>query len=263
MIANASESMRGLMFVPLAPSFLIALVLTVLLARPGIAALRWLKTGQHIREEGPQGHLAKAGTPSMGGWLFVIAAVVATIPFMAPDPMVFACLGAFVGFMLLGFLDDYLSLKKSVNKGLTAKQKLLGQFLLSALFAAALWAGGHATWVLVPIAHVPLNLGPLYWPLLVFLMVGFTNAVNLTDGLDGLAATTVAIALAGMAALIMRWGQPSGHPGILPLTLAVCGACLGYLWVNSHPAQVFMGDTGSLALGAVLTAVAAVSQMGI
>jgi phospho-N-acetylmuramoyl-pentapeptide-transferase len=248
-------------FVPVAPSFLIALILVVALSRPGIAALQWLKTGQFIREEGPQSHLAKAGTPSMGGWIFVVGAVLATLPFMKPDPVVVASIGAFIGFMLLGFLDDYLSIKRGKNKGLSARQKLAGQFLLGGLFAAALWAGHHPTWVLVPLIHQPLELGPLYWPLLVVLMVGVTNAVNLTDGLDGLAATTVAIAMAGMAALLLRWGVPSAHPGILPLALAVCGACAGFLWLNAHPAQVFMGDTGSLALGAVLTTVAAVGHL--
>lgn len=261
MSPSAADVFRGMLFVPLGPAFLIALVLTILLGRPVIAVLRRLKTGQFIREEGPKGHMVKAGTPSMGGGLIVLAGILATLPFMRPDPMVIAALGAFAGFALLGFLDDFLSLKKAMNKGLTARQKLFGQFLLGSLFAAALWAGGHGTWVLVPLAHVPWELGWLYWPLLVFLMVGFTNAVNLTDGLDGLAGTTMAVAMLGLAAVVMRYGQPSGHPGILALALAVAGACLGFLWFNAHPAEVFMGDTGSLALGGALVAVAAVCHL--
>jgi phospho-N-acetylmuramoyl-pentapeptide-transferase len=248
-------------FVPLGPSFLLALALVVAAARPGLALLRWLKTGQHIRAEGPQDHLAKAGTPSMGGIAIVAAAIVATLPFMRPDPAVLATLCVFAGFMGLGFLDDYLSLRRAANKGLSVRQKLFGQFLLGILFASALWWSGHQPWVLVPFAHYPWDLGPIYWPLLVFLVVGFTNSVNLTDGLDGLAATTVAIAMAGLAALLVRWGQPAAHPGILPFALAVSGACAGFLWLNAHPAQCFMGDTGSLALGAALVAVAAVGHL--
>jgi len=248
-------------FIPLGASFLLALLLVVALSRPGVALLTRLKTGQIIREEGPQAHHAKAGTPSMGGWLFGVAAVLATVPFMRPDPVVLATLGLFGGFLLLGFLDDFLSLRRGSNKGLTVRQKFAGQILLGALFALVLWRTGHQPWVLVPISHYPWDLGVLYWPLLVLLVVGVTNAVNLTDGLDGLAATTMGIAMLGMAALLVRWGQPSGHPGILPFALAVAGGCAGFLWVNAHPAQCFMGDTGSLALGAALVAVAAVGHL--
>ncbi|MBU6430367.1 MAG: phospho-N-acetylmuramoyl-pentapeptide-transferase [Cyanobacteria bacterium REEB65] len=248
-------------FLPLAPALVLALALTVLLARPSVHLLTRLKARQVIREEGPQSHHAKAGTPSMGGLFFVPAALLACVPFMQADPILIGAIVLIVGFMLVGFADDFLSIRKHHNKGLSARQKLLFQFALGTAFASWLWLNHHQTWVWLPIAHQPYDLGWTYWPFLVLVIVGATNATNLTDGLDGLAATTGAIAMAGLAALVMHWGAPAMHPGLLAMPLAFTGACAGFLWVNAHPAQVFMGDTGSLGLGAALVAIAATSHL--
>ncbi len=250
-----------LAFVPLSPAFLVALILTVAVARPAVALLTHLKVRQVIRQEGPQSHLSKAGTPSMGGLFFLAAAILACVPFMPADPVLIAALVLVAGFAAVGFADDFLSILKKHNKGLSARQKLLAQIALGSAFSGFLALHHHQPWVWVPIAHTRLDLGWAYWPFLVLVMVAATNAVNLTDGLDGLAATTSAIALAGLAALALRWSDPALHPGLLALPLAFAGGCVGFLWVNAHPAQIFMGDTGSLGLGGAIVAIAAIGHL--
>jgi phospho-N-acetylmuramoyl-pentapeptide-transferase len=239
-------------------AILVAMGLAIAMGRPYIGYLAQWKLGQIIRVEGPESHHAKAGTPSMGGWL-ILAPLVATLAvFQVKTPLVWVLAAVILGYAFVGWLDDYLIVKKRSNKGLAPRQKLAGQFLVGCAFAAALWYFGRGTAVLVPFTHQPLDLGPLYYPLIVFIMVGSTNAVNLTDGLDGLAASTVAIALAGLAACL---GALAYQPDLLILVMAVIGGCLGFLWFNWHPAQVFMGDTGSLGLGAAFAGAAALGRL--
>ncbi|MEB3237530.1 MAG: phospho-N-acetylmuramoyl-pentapeptide-transferase [Candidatus Sericytochromatia bacterium] len=242
----------GWSFVPMTWALFVALAVAIVggpLALRGLAALR---TGQFIREEGPSSHHAKAGTPSLGGLWISAAALAGSLPFVDRDPQLVVVMGTWLAYTALGFLDDWLSLRRGRNMGLSARQKFAAQWLLAAGACFLLARLGHSPWVIVPGSHQVIDLGLGYWLLTAFLLVGFSNAVNLTDGLDGLAAATSAIAFLALSGVLMRIGLPSAHPGMIPLAQALAGACLGFLWLNGHPAKVFMGDTGSLGLGAAL-----------
>lgn len=233
------------------------------IGRPMIAWLHRVKFGQVIREEGPASHQAKAGTPSMGGWIILVPALAALVLLglaLPLPPSVWLLAGVTLAFAGLGFLDDWLIIKKRSNKGLSPRQKLAGQVALGLLFAAGLAWLGHGTSLRLPLGLPPLDLGVAYWALVAFMLVSTSNAVNLTDGLDGLAGSTVAIACAGLAAVIVTHVAPLGPEaaGTVSFLAAVAGGCLGFLWFNAHPAQVFMGDTGSLGLGAALAGAAVV-----
>lgn len=251
---------------PVALTPLVSMLLAIVAGGPFIAYLRRWKLGQSIREEGPQSHHAKAGTPTMGGWLIVAPALlVAALGAAVTGALhrdVVAAMAVVLAYAFIGWLDDYLIIKKRQNKGLSARQKLGGQIAAGALFAAYLAWSGHGTTVMLPVSHGLLDLGWLYYPLLVFVMTGTTNAVNLTDGLDGLASGTMAIAFGGLAWLVLHVsGAFPAQAGTVMLLLSLVGACLGFLWFNSHPAQVFMGDTGSLALGAAIAACAVLGRL--
>jgi phospho-N-acetylmuramoyl-pentapeptide-transferase len=250
-----------------------SLLLCYLLGPLMIAWLRRVKLGQKIRAEGPQAHQAKAGTPTMGGLLIVTSIVLPTLVWgnLHSRPLWLALL-ATVWLGALGFLDDYLRVVKGYPKGLLGRYKLAGQILLGALVGLALvmWPepGLPATTTHIPfLKYRYLDFGLLFIPFVILVITASSNAVNLTDGLDGLATGLVAIAALTFAGMC----YVSGHARIseylhittLPysgeLTVfcaAVLGAALGFLWYNCHPADVFMGDTGSLALGGALGVVA-------
>jgi len=238
----------------------------------GPAFIRWLRSrqgkGQPIRADGPQTHLAKRGTPTMGGLMILVALFSSVLLWMdLRNPYVWACLLVTAGFGLIGFLDDYDKVKKEHHAGLTAKMRLLLEFLIA----------GVATWLMVRVGgtqlYVPfvqgsvIDLGWLYIAFGAFVIVAFGNAVNLTDGLDGLA--TMPVIIAAMAFLLISYlvgnavyseylGIPfvRGAGDLTVLLLAIVGSGLAFLWFNAPPAAVFMGDTGSLALGGALGAVA-------
>ena len=230
------------MFVPYSLALLAAALFAIAMGRPYIEYLKRWKLGQIIREEGPQSHHAKAGTPSMGGWIILAPALVVTAVATKLPPEVALLSAVVLGYTFVGWLDDYLIVKKRHNKGLSAKQKLAGQILVAVGFAVGLHVLGHGTAVILPFTNGQglLELGWFYYALLIFIMVGTTNAVNLTDGLDGLASGTVAIALAGMTLVLGTYGHFAN---------------------NCHPAQVFMGDTGSLGLGAVVAGAAVMGRL--
>jgi len=245
-----------------------ALIIGLLL---GPKFISWLRVrqgkGQPIRADGPQSHLAKRGTPTMGGLLILIAVIVSVLLWMnLANPYVWACLLVTAGFGLIGWLDDYDKVKKAHHAGLSGKTRLALEFLIA----------GVATWIIVRSGttnlYIPFKQGPLidlgYFYILfgAFVIVSFGNAVNLTDGLDGLATMPVIIAslafllisyLVGNAKFATYLGIPHvlGVGDLTVLCLAIVGAGLAFLWFNAPPAAVFMGDTGSLALGGALGAV--------
>ncbi len=225
----------------------------------GVPRLRRLKLGQVIREEGPQAHHSKAGTPTMGGLLVVPAGVVVGALLTPGDPRLLAVAAVTLAYMAIGAVDDWRSLTRRTNTGLTPRGKLLLQALAAALFLlwAGLggWLGGGAPGdVGLPFGWV-LPLGLLIWPLGLFVFLAESNATNLTDGLDGLAAGCGAVVFTGMALQLMLRGH-GGDPAMAAFCAAMAGCWLGFLSQNRHPARVFMGDTGSLAMGAALSAVA-------
>lgn len=232
-------------------SFLVAVSLTPL----AIPLLRRFKFGQAIRSEGPARHQAKSGTPTMGG-IMILAAVAFTAWRFSSSPTTWILLLATAGFGLVGLLDDTLKIMRRRNLGLTARQKLALQVLVVVLFYLVLYARGWHFDLRVPFSGASMQLGFLYLPFLVFLMVGTANAVNITDGLDGLAAGATAIAFS--AFVVLAWLESQWDVSVF--ATAVVGALLGFLVFNRHPARIFMGDTGSLALGGALAAVAVMTR---
>ena len=217
-----------------------------------IPELHKLKFGQSIREEGPKSHQAKSGTPTMGGIMIILAIVVATVAAAPLTPAVLLALFITLGHFVLGFLDDYIKVVKKRNLGLKAKQKMLGQiFIAIVTMIVGTRVLGIDTTIWIPIADVNVDIGVGYYFLVLFVLVGTSNAVNLTDGLDGLASGTVAIA-SGAYALVCYM---TGHYDLAIFSVAMMMACLAFLRFNAHPAKVFMGDTGSLALGGAVAAV--------
>ena len=224
----------------------------VILAGPFlIPLLHKLKFGQSIREEGPASHKIKSGTPTMGGIFLIAAIVIATLIRAEFTAEIFVALFIVVGHFILGFLDDYIKVVKKRNLGLKARQKLLGQIIIAAVtIYIATTELGIATTIWLPIIDKILDLGIFYYVLVLLVIVGASNAVNLTDGLDGLASGCMAIAAScyGVICLLTL------HYNLAIFCAATVGACIGFLRFNFHPAKIFMGDTGSLALGGAFAA---------
>lgn len=233
-------------------------VLAVILGPLAIPLLRRLKFGQQIRAEGPQAHLKKAGTPTMGGTIILLALTLPYLRFSSRDSVEFyVLLLACLGFGLVGFLDDYIKIVFRRSLGLTAKQKLFGQLLMAGVICYLLYRQGHSTALSIPFAETEISLGWwLYVPFVILYMLGFSNAVNFTDGLDGLLAGTSALAFGAMTIIAMLQSQHE----VAFFSAAMVGAVLGFLVFNAHPAKVFMGDTGSLAIGGALAACAVLTK---
>jgi len=236
----------------------------------------WLRVrqgkGQPIRDDGPQSHLAKRGTPTMGGLMILTSLTVAMLLWMDfTNRYVWACLLITIGFGAIGFIDDYDKVRKKHHKGISGRNRLLAEFGIAAL-GCWLILDGAGTALYIPFYNGPVvDLGPFYIPFAAFVVVSFGNAVNLTDGLDGLATMPVIIAslafliiayLVGNAVYAPYLGIPfvPGAGGLTVLSGAIVGAGLAFLWFNAPPAAVFMGDTGSLALGGALGAMAVSSR---
>lgn len=217
-----------------------------------IPELHKLKFGQSIREEGPKSHQKKSGTPTMGGIMIILGITLGTLAAAPWTPEVLLAVFIMLGHFVLGFLDDYIKVVKKRNLGLKARQKLAGQILIAVVtMYVATQVLGIDTDIWIPGLDANVSLGVLYYPLVLFVLVGTSNAVNLTDGLDGLAAGTVAIAASAFAVISVL----TGHGDLSYFCVAMAAACLAFLRFNAHPAKVFMGDTGSLALGGALAAV--------
>lgn len=262
-----------IILIPLAVAFGIGVLLGPMI----IPTLQRLKFGQSIREEGPEAHLKKAGTPTMGGTIILMSVVLTALPFSSfillnnSKPVVnsdlFFLLFATLGYGIIGFLDDYIKVVMKRSLGLTASQKLLGQLFIGAvlfwvLIEVRVFRLGDAEGskfifnVDIPGTDWSLQLNWLYLPLLLLMMIGASNAVNLTDGLDGLLAGTAAVAYGAYAVI----GMVQSNYTVAIFAISVVGALLGFLVFNAHPAKVFMGDTGSLALGGGLAALAVITE---
>ncbi len=239
---------------------LIALLLSFLfsvLAYPVfIRRMDQLQFGQPIREDGPARHAQKSGTPTMGGLVIIASAVIATLFTAGLAKPLLVALPVFLGCGLLGFLDDYLKIVRKQSLGFKARSKLFGMLIIAVIFMILIsLAGLYNPVVNLPFFNQTLNLGYIY-PLFVLLLItGFSNSVNLTDGVDGLAAGTAVLAFAAFAYI----GYRAGIPSVALFCAALTGACLGFLVFNRHPARLFMGDVGSLALGGALAAIAVIA----
>ncbi len=235
-----------------------ALLICIFLSPKFIAFLRLREFGQHIREDGPQGHHEKAGTPTMGGIIMFLAIAAPFLILSDYDPRSLGVFGAAVACALLGFADDYTKIVKRRSLGLTARTKLLVQIAIS----LGLW------WVATRQAHLPdtlrlrfvdyqIDLG-IFYPILIYLVVaGTTSGVNLTDGLDGLAAGCAAIVLLAYIGITFI---TTGQRDLALLAGCLVGACVGFLWFNAFPAAIFMGDTGSLGLGGAIAGLAIMTK---
>lgn len=243
--------MKEILF-PLGVAFLFAILAGPLL----IPVLRRLNIGQQIRQEGPEAHKKKAGTPTMGGTIILLALAVASLRFADKNAELAILLVAALGYGLVGFLDDYIKILFKRSLGLTAKQKLFGQLVVSGVICYLLYRIGHSTDLVIPFTDYTLSLGWLYYPFVILMMLGMSNAVNFTDGLDGLLAGTSAFAFGAYLLIAMRVHDPESAI----FSAAMLGAVLGFLVFNAHPAKVFMGDTGSLAIGGALSAVAILTK---
>nr|WP_164726022.1 phospho-N-acetylmuramoyl-pentapeptide-transferase [Veillonella sp. VA137] len=234
-------------------AFGLALVSTLVFGKIGIPLLQRLKAQQSIREDGPQAHLAKAGTPTMGG-LFMMLALVITVCIVPPYSVtLWMLLFLTLGHGALGFSDDFIKAVKRRNLGLTAKQKLLGQAVLAVVFCyISIAYAALPTTLWIPLVDITIDLGYAYYILAFIIILGTTNAVNLTDGLDGLATGISAIAGAAFAVV----GLLVGSLSVTFFGIVVSAVCLGFLYFNANPAKVFMGDTGSLALGGAFAGMA-------
>ena len=243
-------------------AIIIAFAVSAILCPIVIPFLHKLKFGQQVREDGPQAHLKKQGTPSMGGLVFLTAVVITSLLYIRDYPRIIPVLFMTVGFGVIGFLDDYIKIVMKRSEGLNPVQKLIGQFIITGIFVYYLVCSGEVgTSMLVPFTGgfehgLYLNLGFLFIPFVFFVVLGTDNGVNFTDGLDGL-CTSVTILVATFLTIISI-GENSG---ISPITGAVVGSLLGFLLFNVYPAKVFMGDTGSLALGGFVSASAFMMQI--
>lgn len=235
---------------------LLSFVMTVVMLPKLIKYLHYLKFGQAIREEGPQSHLHKKGTPTMGGISFIVAIVISLIIASILDVSNLKYYLLFIyttlSFATIGYIDDMLIVVKKKNDGLAPRKKLLMQVIFSIIFyLGAQLVYGDINYLYLPIVDYNLNLGIFYILFVGFLQVGFSNAVNLTDGLDGLATSVTIISMSVFALLSYR----EGNMPVLLFCLVIVGTLIGFLLFNRNPAKIFMGDTGSLALGGMIAAI--------
>ncbi|WP_019909315.1 phospho-N-acetylmuramoyl-pentapeptide-transferase [Paenibacillus sp. HW567] len=242
-----------LLLLTIAVSFILAVIAAPLF----IPLLRRMKFGQQVRDDGPQSHLKKAGTPTMGGIIIMVAFTLSFLKFSVVDSDFYVLLVATLGYGLIGFLDDYIKIVFKRSLGLTPRQKLLGQLVVGAVMCGLLISAGHNTGISIPGTDLSFDWGGwFYYPFIIVMMMAVTNAVNFTDGVDGLLSGVSAIALAAFAVVAMQ--ATSIAAGVC--AAAMIGAVLGFLVFNAHPAKVFMGDFGSFGIGGAIGAIAIVTK---
>ncbi len=236
----------------------VAFAVTAVLCPAAIPILHRMKFGQQVRSDGPETHLKKQGTPTMGGIMILAGIVVSTLVFSFRYPEALKVLFLTLGFGIVGFLDDFLKIRKKQSEGLNPKQKLALQFVITAIFCVWMMMTSDAgTTMLIPFVHIPVTLpAVLFIPLLFFIVLGTDNGTNFTDGLDGLlASVTIPVAIFLAAVSVYRSWE------ISPVCGAVLGSLMAFLLFNAYPARVFMGDTGSLAIGGFVAGAAYVMQI--
>ena len=242
-------------------ALMIGFLTSVVLGLIFVPILKKLNVGQRISVFVGESHKKKEGTPTMGGIIFILATLITTAILLLTGKIEYnnnlgIVLVVFVGYAIIGFLDDYLSIKKGNNEGLTEVQKLLGQVILALIFFFMYVRNGGQTALIVSTLHIHIEMGWVYGLFILFLLVGGSNAVNLTDGLDGLAGGLAAIAFVAFSLISMVVGfQDLGI-----FTFILSGAIVGFLVFNTYPAKIFMGDTGSLALGGVMSTIAVLTH---
>lgn len=237
---------------------IISFAISVLLSPIFIPFLKRLKFGQYVRDDGPKAHLKKSGTPTMGGIVILVSVVVTSLLYIKGNKEVVPVLFVTLGFGLIGFMDDYIKVVMKRSLGLKAWQKMLGQIVVTGIFAYYLLnAADIGTLTLIPFTNGRyIDLGWTFIPMLFIAFLGTVNGVNFTDGLDGLASGVTALTATFFSVAAIGMGS-----GISPITCAVAGSLLGFLIYNVYPARVFMGDTGSLALGGFVAASAFMLRM--
>jgi phospho-N-acetylmuramoyl-pentapeptide-transferase len=246
-----------------------ALMISIVIGPYFISFLRRHDLGQHIREEGPAGHVVKQGTPVMGGLLFLVAAVVPFLILSEYTIEALTVLFVMLACAAIGFVDDFTKLRRRRSLGLAGRWKMILLTLITVATGFLAHAAHQPTWISIPILDFKLQLGPLWYVLLFFIIAGAANGVNLTDGLDGLAAGTGIIAtLTFVAITVIAYVRSSSVPvdrepryvDIAILASALIGGLVGFLWYNAFPAEVFMGDTGSMAIGGALAGFAIMTK---
>lgn len=237
---------------------IIAFVISAIMCPVVIPFLHKLKFGQQVRDDGPQAHLKKQGTPTMGGLIILSSIIITSLLYIKDYPKIIPVLFVTVGFGIIGFLDDYIKIVMKRSEGLKPGQKIVGQFIITGIFAYfVLTSTDVGTTMIIPFTNSVLEFPVwLFIPALFFIVLGTDNGVNFTDGLDGL-CTSVTILVATFFTIVAI-GENSG---ISPITGAVVGSLLGFLLFNVYPARVFMGDTGSLALGGFVASSAFMMRM--
>ncbi|MDO4282606.1 MAG: phospho-N-acetylmuramoyl-pentapeptide-transferase [Clostridia bacterium] len=237
----------------------LAFVLTIVLGMIVVPILKRHKIGQIVRDDGPQSHLKKSGTPIMGGIVMIIVSSILLAINAFKYPVLILAMISILGFGIIGFIDDYKKLILKNTEGLSPKKKMLGLFIVTAIFIFAyLKIFNLGTDIIIPLFHQPFALSmPVFIIFTAFILLGTSNAVNLTDGLDGLASGVVAIIMTFFTLIALK----NGEQDMVILGSVVTGTCIGFLVFNFHPAKVFMGDTGSLALGGAVAAIAIIMKM--
>lgn len=240
-------------------NLIISFIATVILGAIVVPKLRKLKVGQIVREDGPKSHLKKSGTPVMGGIVMIIVVTIILAVNLVNYRELIIPIVAIFGCGIIGFIDDYKKLVKKNTEGLSPKKKIFGLLIVTALVIVLyLKAFNFGTEIIVPFVNQPLYLSPLVFVIFTaFVFIGTTNAVNLTDGLDGLASGVVAIVMTFFTLIAIK----NQEKDMIILGASCVGTCLGFLVFNYHPAKVFMGDTGSLALGGAVAAIAIMLKM--
>ena len=236
---------------------MISFLIVIILGPIFIPMLTKFKFGQTVRDDGPQTHLQKNGTPTMGGVLIIIAILITGLTRSNISSDMIVGLICIVGFGFVGFVDDFIIIKMRRSLGLKPWQKIVMQVALALYVSYYQYSSSpSATQLIIPFTETVINLGPLYIPLMTFMIVGIVNAVNLTDGLDGLASGVTLI----VEGFFMLFATSISNMEVAVLAAATVGACIGFLGFNAYPAKIFMGDTGSMALGGAVTAFAVLTN---